>query len=495
LLVHRRFLHGPLLLAVITFFTAALLTVVIPKTAADGPITGSTSAIIPPSQLALPDPVADPVAPDTPTLALVEPPDTAPDPALRPVLAPVLTAPPALIAWTRVVLTPEIDGTSPLANAWISGDGQLLQTNTEGEFTLPGTATDATVVAPGFWPARISSGADGPTVLQPLEVRAVFLPYEKLWDPQNLDWAIGLADAGLITAIVIDVKEEGGGVLPIVANAESQQIDAVVDTGTDIASFLQALEDRGIYRIARLVTFLDGRFARAHPESALQTQDGSIFVDESGLGWLNPANSAARTYNAEIAANAAALFEEVQFDYIRYPGNPRLRVTQETTPAERTSAVTDFTAMAADTVHRIGAAVSFDLFGQTTVVTVEDSIGQIWEEIAAHADYLSPMVYPSTWVVGRFGLAYPPAEPGIVVRASVGQGVERLEGFTAHVRPWLQDFNDYQEQLLPYRALEVKAQIDAAASVGADGFMLWDPSLYYAVSVLAALRDEAAAPD
>ena len=307
--------------------------------------------------------------------------------------------------------------------------------------------------------------------------------------PSIWSGAIRLADDGLITAIVIDVKEEGGAVLPLVASTEAQQIDAVVDPGTDIAAFLQALADRGIYRIARLVTFLDGRFARAHPESALQTQDGDIYVDESGLGWLNPAHPAARAYNTEIAAITSTLFDEVQFDYIRYPGNPRLRVTKETTPAERTAAVTDFTALAAEAVHRSGAAVSFDLFGQTTVVTVEDSIGQIWEEIATHADYLSPMVYPSTWVVGRFGLAYPPAAPGTVVRTSVGSGVERLEGFSAHVRPWLQDFNDYQEQLLPYRALEVKAQIDAAKAVGADGFMLWDPSLNYAMSVLAALRD------
>ena len=479
-----RFLHRSILLALVSFLVAALLTTVIPRSAADISVGGPTSALRPP-----PPPRADvlPAPIDTPSPPLVLPTD--PLQALAPSRA--LGAPPAPPNWSRIVVAPAADGPNPIANAWVSAAGSLLQTDAEGRFSLPGSVNEATVIAPGYWPAHISSDADGPTILQPLEVRAVFLPYEKLWDEQHLRWAIGLADAGLITAIVIDVKEEGGGVLPLVASPRAQEIGAVVDPGTDIAAFLQALAERGIYRIARLVTFLDGRFARAHPESALLTRGGNIFVDGSGLSWLDPANPAARAYNAELAANAASLFDEVQFDYIRYPGNPRLRVSEETTPDERTSAVTDFTAMAAGTVHRSGAAVSFDLFGQTTVVTVEDSIGQIWEEIAAHADYLSPMVYPSTWVAGRFGLAYPPASPGIVVRTSVGSGVERLDGLSAHVRPWLQDFHDYQDQELPYHALEVKAQIDAAQAVGADGFMLWDPSLNYAVSVLAALRDEA----
>ncbi len=126
------------------------------------------------------------------------------------------------------------------------------------------------------------------------------------------------------------------------------------------------------------------------------------------------------------------------------------------------------------------------------MVTIEDSIGQIWEAMAVHADYLSPMVYPSTWPSGRFGFAYPPAWPGEVVQSSVQSGVDRLGESNAHVRPWLQDFHDYQAQELPYRTLEVRAQIDGAAAAGGDGFMLWDPSLNYARGALAALRDAAA---
>ena len=487
-IVGDRFLQRSILLALVAFVFAAALATVIPKTAADVTIDGNSAALRP---LSPPAAAIVPVPTDTPSLRLVQSSD--PTATLTP--PPTRAADPAPSVWANVVSVPTADGPSPIANAWVTAAGTLLQTDAEGRFSLPDSVDEASIIAPGYWPARASSSSDEPIVLQPLEVRAVFLPYEKLWDEQHLRWALDLADAGTITAIVIDIKEEGGAVLPLVASAATHDIDAVVDPGTDIAAFLQALADRGIYRIARLVTFLDGRFARAHPDAALLTRGGEVFVDDSGLSWLDPANPTARAYNAEIAANAAALFDEVQFDYIRYPGNRRLRVTEETTPEQRTQAVTAFTAIAARTVHRAGAAVSFDLFGQTTVVTVEDSIGQIWEEIAAHADYLSPMVYPSTWVPGRFGIAYPPAEPGFVVQTSVSAGVDRLDAFTAHVRPWLQDFHDYQEQQLPYYALEVKAQIDAAHAAGADGFMLWDPSLNYATSILDALRDEAANVD
>ena len=236
------------------------------------------------------------------------------------------------------------------------------------------------VVAAGFWPRRDAVAVDGVITLRPLEVRAVYLPYERLWDSESLDWALGLARSGLISAIVIDIKEEGGGVLPLAATAAVRSIDAVVDPGADMAAFLDELAWLGVYRIARQVVFLDTRLGRSDLETALLTPDGRQLRDDMGLGWTTPFSAKARRYNIDIALQAARHFDEIQFDYIRFPAGP-FQVHAETTGEQRSAAVARFAREAGHALHAVGAAVSIDTFGETTVIRAEDAVGQVLEDL------------------------------------------------------------------------------------------------------------------
>ncbi len=375
-----------------------------------------------------------------------------------------------------------------ISGAHIGTGDATFRTDADGYFSIPADerTSEINVVAPGYEVIRSSATANSMTFfLQPLDVRAIYLPYERLWQPATLAWALDLARAGTISAVVIDVKEEGGAVLPLVATDTVREIGAIVDPGTDIEGFLRELEELGIYRIARVPTFLDRRFAFAFPSEAIQTRGGGVMVDTTGLAWTNPFSAAARRYNVEIAVEAAEYFEEIQFDYVRLPGNSRLALFENTTGEERSAAIVRFAQEAGDALHAVGAAISFDTFGETTILRVEDTIGQVLEDLAPYLDYVSPMVYPSTWRPGWFGLAYPPADPYAVVYLSISTAVSRLEAdYNVLVRPWLQDFSDYQEQKLPYGANEVLAQIRANRAGGGAGFMLWDPSLNYQTDIL-----------
>ena len=273
--------------------------------------------------------------------------------------------------------------------------------------------------------------------------------------------------------------------LPLVANETARALDAVRSTFSDVEGFLEDLGELGIYRIARVVTFLDSWLAVGRPATAIRSFSGEIFRDGLGLAWTNPFSDLARQHNIEIGVNAARFFEEVQYDYVRLPTESDVALRARVTVAERSAIIAQFAAEAAPALHTAGAALAFDTFGLTTIVPHDDGIGQVLEELAPHLDYFSPMVYPSTWTPGWFGLEYPPAEPFTVVLASVSAAMSRLAGYEAIiVRPWLQDFHDYQEQKLFYGASEVRAQIEAAAQAGAEGFMLWDPSLQYQVELL-----------
>ncbi len=467
---------------------------------------GWPGAAPPPAAAAQPDPPA-PSEPEAGTAAAAEPVPPAED-----------EAPPADIATPEeeeaaLVAEPEPfdladgqlrieahDSGRPIEGAHVASAAGLVRSDADGVAALGdapaerGALERYHVVAAGFWPRRDAVAVDGVITLRPLEVRAVYLPYEQLWNPESLEWALGLARTGLISAIVIDVKEEGGGVLPLAATEAVLEIGAVVDPGTDVAAFLDELAWLGVYRIARQVVFLDTRLGRSDLDTALLTPDGRQLRDNMGLGWTTPFSAKARRYNIGIALRAARHFDEVQFDYIRFPAGP-FQVHAETTGEERSAAVARFAREASRALHAVGAAVSIDTFGETTVIHAEDSVGQVLEDLIPYVDYYSPMLYPSTWAPGTFGLEYPPAHPGRIVEIAMRSAVERVrESGVAGVlvRPWLQNYRDYQPRRLHYGYQDVMAQIRASEAEGGAGFMLWNPALRYETDVLATLRDAAA---
>ncbi|HJN93673.1 MAG TPA: putative glycoside hydrolase, partial [Dehalococcoidia bacterium] len=363
------------------------------------------------------------------------------------------------------------------------GTGETsIQTNANGRFYLAAAArtNSVSVVAPGYEVKRLTpTGRYLVVFLQPLEVRAIYIPFGELKRQEVLDWALGLARNSTITSLVIDVKDEGGSVLPQVATQTAREIGAVHDPGTDIEAFLTELEDLGVYRIARVVAFLDGRFAYSFPSEAILTAAGEIFVDDIGFVWTNPFSEAVRRHNVEVGVAATAWFEEIQYDYVRFPTDPGVVVRNNATPEQRSAVITQFAQDASIAIHAAGSAIAIDTFGQTTMIFHDGGIGQVLEDLAPFLDYYSPMVYPSTWTTGWFDLVYPPSDPFRVVARSVAQAVERLAPFDIVVRPWLQDFHDYQAQKLFYGPAQVRVQIDASAQAGGSGFMLWDPSLNY----------------
>ena len=368
------------------------------------------------------------------------------------------------------------------------GTGEdTLQADEFGRFTIPADirTNRVNIVAPGYHVVREVTTSDYVVAfVQPLEVRAIYLPYHELENPDNFEWILDLARHGYINALVVDVKDEGGLMLPLVANQVGIDMGAVHGPGTDVEGFLEDLAALGVYRIARVVTFMDSWLANNHRQTAVRDYSGAIFRDASNWAWIDPFHELSRRHNIEIGVNAAAYFDEVQYDYVRLPIERNL-VRARVTNAERSAVIAQFAAEAATALHAVGAAVSFDTFGQTTVLTHDDGIGQVLEELAPHLDYYSPMVYPSAWSTGWFGVVYPAADPYAMVLGSVAAAVARLEGYNIVVRPWLQDFRDYGPRKLYYSAAEVAVQIDATAEAGGSGFMLWDPSLNYQLPALA----------
>ena len=60
----------------------------------------------------------------------------------------------------------------------------------------------------------------------------------------------------------------------------------------------------------------DGRTSRS------VAPDGSVWHDARGLGWTNPYDRRVWEYNVDVAVAAArAGFDEIMFDYVRFPSD------------------------------------------------------------------------------------------------------------------------------------------------------------------------------
>ena len=370
----------------------------------------------------------------------------------------------------------------PASMARVSTGNAMVRTDTSGrfEFAPEERSGNLTIVQPGYDVVRRPIYYDQSViVLRNLVVRAVYIPFSEVTKPAVQAWAHDLVDRNLINAVVVDIKNESGQVFSIASTPTARRINAVRD-GESVGVFLEELENKGVYRIGRVVTFLDNTYPRWFHEHALRHVSGGLFIDGMGVTWSSAYTAGARRYNIEIGLAAADHIEEVQYDYVRLPYENGLRERLERGEAERVAAINRFAQEASEALHLAGLAVSFDTFGVVSTAGNDQGIGQSVEGLASHLDYISPMVYPSGWSPGSLGFAYPPAHPGSVVRINVEATVAKARpNGTALVRPWLQDFHDYQSRGLGYYAEQVHAQIAATAEAGGVGFMLWDPSLDY----------------
>lgn len=329
----------------------------------------------------------------------------------------------------------------------------------------------------------------------PATINAIYLTSWAASTENFVDYAIDLAANTEINAVVIDVKDYSGMVTYDTEVLAVNLYKAKEVRIPKINSLIKRLHDKNIYVIARISVFQDQALPGARPDLAVQsisltssTTDKSkwIWLDRKKLAWADPASREVWDYNISIAKDAAARgFDELNFDYIRFPSDGDLKdahfpAWDETRP--RSSVISEFFSYLRTQIPDV--RLSADLFGLVTLSKDDLGIGQIIEDAYAYFDFVAPMVYPSHYAAGSMGFANPADHPYEVVKNSIDSAHARLTitsssvPFVAKLRPWLQDFN----LGATYDSVKVSAQIRAVReSLGNDfsGYMLWSPSNKY----------------
>jgi hypothetical protein len=293
-----------------------------------------------------------------------------------------------------------------------------------------------------------------------------------------------LLDETEINTVVIAIKEIKGDVyIPDVPLTQDHK--TFVNAIPDLKDYLQNLKDRGIYTIARIVVFEDHKLATQNLELAVKNPDGSLWKDSRGKAWADPYHPKVWEYNIAIATQAIGLgFEEIQFDYIRYPSdgnvrNCRYSYTQHNSSSAATN-LKNFLEFATKHIKPLGANISIDVFGLTPSVNHDMGIGQQFSELTKTIDFVSPMVYPSHYAKGEYGITHPEQQPYKVVYKTLSDAKEKLGSFQSRLRPYLQDFS----LTVPYGPKEVRAQIQACEDLGFQEWLLWNPNCAYTKEAL-----------
>ena len=238
----------------------------------------------------------------------------------------------------------------------------------------------------------------------------------------------------------------------------------------------------GVYLIGRVVVFEDPTLTAARPDMAIRTTSGSVWVNNAGLGWSNPYDK--RVWNYVISVGKAAAragFDEIQFDYVRFPSDGPIEnaVFPHKAAEAQGWTIARFVQYASSQLRPLGVRVSIDVFGLSA--THDLGIGQVPSRLAKYVDTVYPMVYPSHYRSGEFNLADPSSSPGQTVAFSLRDFRNALIGRKTMLIPWLEDFSLTSARRPPE---EVRAQIEAARRYHAKGFLLWNPEGIYTEEVL-----------
>lgn len=328
-------------------------------------------------------------------------------------------------------------------------------------------------------------------------VKGIYLPIASITDPSTLDAAISKLDNTALNAVVLDFKDDGGQILPTLQSDNPLIAENSVGL-IDYKPLLQEFEEKGIYPIARIVTFKDMMLADARPDLSFRDASGDLWSPD-GDYYTNPYLKEVWDYNIAVAIEAAKMgFKDIQFDYVRFSyafvyeqdsltfdkGEFANYVKEdpEDLGEENVAAITQFLAYAREKLAPYGVNVSADVFGSVAVAPNDfgsRGIGQHFYSIAENVDVVSSMIYPSHWSAGSFNIDNPNGEPYRLIDEYMLSETMILNEVSNPVvtRPWLQNFPWENEfGYTAYNDEEIQAQIDALSDHGVYEYLLWNVS-------------------
>jgi hypothetical protein len=327
-----------------------------------------------------------------------------------------------------------------------------------------------------------------------VEVKGIYLTVYSA-SGARLDKLIEMSKRTKINTFVIDVKDDNGNMLFATEAAEKFNPDANKKAPIkDIKALMQKLKDNGIYTIARIVSFKDPSYAKLHPDKAIIYKDSGLpFTNSDGLIWVSAHDRELWEYNLGVSKEAAAAgFNEIQFDYVRFPASnggklDKILDYRNETNESKPETIQNYLKYAREQLSPMQVYISADIYGLVGSVSDDMALGQYWEAVSNVVDFVSPMMYPSHYANGTYGLSVPDAFPYETILHSTRDSVNRNKNIEtpATIRPWIQDFTaGWVKGHIKHGDKQLELQIKGLEENGVKEYLLWNAGNTYSEGAL-----------
>ena len=323
--------------------------------------------------------------------------------------------------------------------------------------------------------------------VMPDEVRALYMNSGVV---SKVDEYIELAKKSGINAIVVDIKDNTSPAYPANAMKEYSitNYERAINSYDNYKNAIQKIKDAGLYVIGRITVFKDSYYSKDHPEDTIiDTVTGKSY-NHDGSYWPSAFNRDVWEFNVKLAIESVTEigFNEIQFDYVRFPDRVGTLEKEgkisynNTYNEEKAQAIQRFVMYACDEIHKYGAYVSIDVFGESAHTYVT-AYGQYWAAISNIADVISGMPYPDHFGKYDYGFDKPVwTIPYDLLKLWGEEFVMERQKETATpavVRTWIQTYDTYKNPKTIYDADMVNKEISGLYDAGlTGGFMTWNGS-------------------
>lgn len=379
----------------------------------------------------------------------------------------------------------DTESKAPIEGAFVTLGNSSAQTDKAGAFRIDGEGAELRARAYGHMRAAqtVAAGASNAVKLElkPFTPKGVYLSAYGISSLKLRNSALDLVKGTPINTFVIDIKTDTALVsyksaVPLATEIGAQKIVLK----KDMPELIEKLHAQGIYTIGRIVTFKDTLLAQARPDLTIKTANGQVFRDREGLAWVDPFKTEVWDYNIALAVEAAQMgFDEIQFDYVRFPDTRGLVFSKPNNEQNRVEAINTLLTNARKKLEPYNVFLAADIFGYVCWNLDDTEIGQRIVDVMQHVDYASPMLYPSGFQFGIPGYRDPVVNSHEIVYRSLERARVRANVPAVRFRPWLQAFKDYAFDRRQFGQTEIQQQISAAERFGSNGWLLWNPRNVY----------------
>ncbi len=368
----------------------------------------------------------------------------------------------------------------PLKGVKVTSDLTTTITNRYGRFKISGVSNKLSFRARGYNRKTIYFKNNATIKLKHFKTKALYVSMDAVKSKKKLREILNIAARTQINTLVVDVKIAKGYLTFKGHNGLARAIGAYkYSTNINPRKFVKFLKSHGVYLIARFPVFKDDLLARKRPNLAIKYK-GKIFRDRDKLRWVNPYNSFVQNYNISLVKEIASYgFDEIQFDYIRFPAKNGLDFKHVHNESKRVKALQNFLRKAKYALNKYNVFTSIDTFGAACWTNYDVGIGHNLKKLKKYVDYISPMLYPSGFTHGIPGIRNPVAHNYEIIYRSLKKSMRLHKINPKQFKPWLQAFNDYAFDRRKYGFKQLNDQIQACNAIGTSGWLIWNAACNY----------------